>query len=113
MKNRNLFLTMLLVVGLVLILWFLRSTTKRSTPESLPVAGSQLSESNMIASGTTAEKNKPAATNAGSEIRAEGISSDRAVSYPDRAFDDWRTPISFYGRVVDESNRPVDVVSQK
>ena len=113
MKNRRLILTMLFVVGLVLILWFFRTTNKRSAPESEPVANPQLSESDTTGRVTTEVKPILAGTNSAlsnvpPEMRPEGMPQNRAIAYPDNAFDDWRTPINFYGRVVDEANGPVE-----
>lgn len=113
MNNRRLILAVFFVAGLIFIWWLLASKTKSIAPQGESVSNSQVSESNAldpteVQTARVLSTTNVADSNTTSEVRPEGIPRNRATAYPDNAFDDWRTPISFYGRVVDETNRPVE-----
>lgn len=112
MKNRTLFLAAVSLLGLVLILWLLGLMTKQTKLKGESVASVHQSESSPT-NGTDAETvaslpaSNPSPSNTALEARPAGMPQNRAMTYPSNAFDDWRTPITFYGRVVDETNSPV------
>ena len=113
MKERRLVLTIVFVLGLLLILWLFRTTTKRYAPESQSGTNPQLSESNITGNGTTdvypiLAGTNIASSNTISEMRPGEIPRNQTMAYPDNAFDDWRTPINFYGRVLNETSGPVE-----
>lgn len=112
MKTRRRLL--LIVCGVVLLTCLLLVSLRRNSEN-------RDSESKVFLESETAETihqppNKNSATRETRESDPSrsiphSVQSGARTDLADRSFDEWRTPINFYGKVVDESNSPVEGAS--
>lgn len=110
--KRNLFLILLVVIGILLVIVWPRSRHQSPTESSLPAAdtaqpGPQSVQSQGQSTAPNGD-NSVAGTEASPMTQEERLKKKQ--EFADQYKNEWRTPIEFYGMVVDESNNPVSDV---
>lgn len=115
MKSKRSVIIILVLFATILLwsLWPLTEGKRTPSPEPSPVASQQQGESSTSAQAVPPDQPESIITYfpPGSVHDPAEENYQRQLQAIERSRDEWRTPIAFYGKVVDENDQPVSGVA--